>query len=70
MPDIYGSVSALSTMAQLHCLVGVPRNSVFHDIGRQVDLVKETVNALEASEVLVGRKDKDVETQSHGCRRD
>lgn len=59
MPDIYGSVSALSTMAQLHCLVGVPRNSVFHDIQRQVDLVKETVNALAASEVLVGRNDKE-----------
>lgn len=58
MPDIYGSVSALSTMAQLHCLVGVPRNSVFHDIQRQVDLVVETYKALEESEVLIGRKDK------------
>jgi hypothetical protein len=58
MPDIYGSVSALSTMAQLHCLVGVPRNSVFHDVYRQIDLVKETFKALEESEVLVGRKDK------------
>lgn len=58
MPDIYGSVSALSTMAQLHCLVGVPRNSVFHDIKRQVDLVVQTFKALEESEVLVGRSDK------------
>src|SRR5258708_2587607 len=58
MPDIYGSVSALSTMAQLHCLVGVPRNSVFNDIGRQVDLVKDTFTALKESEVLVGRPDK------------
>ena len=58
MPDIYGSVSALSTMAQLHCLVGVPRNSVFHDIARQVDLVKDTFKALEESEVLIGRSDK------------
>lgn len=57
MPDIYGSVSALSTMAQLHCLVGVPRNSVFHEIRRQVDLVKETFNALRESEVLIGRGD-------------
>src|SRR5258706_2673712 len=54
MPDIYGSVSALSTMAQLHCLVGVPRNSVFHDVYRQIDLVKETFKALEESEVLIG----------------
>lgn len=58
MPDIYGSVSALSTMAQLHCLVGVPRNSVFHDVYRQIDLVKETFRALEESEVLIGRRDK------------
>jgi len=58
MPDIYGSVSALSTMAQLHCLVGVPRNSVFQDIKRQADLVMETHKALEESEVLIGRKDK------------
>lgn len=58
MPDIYGSVAALSTMAQLHCLVGVPRNSVFHDIQRQVDLVTETYKALENSEVLIGRSDK------------
>ncbi|MEP7167141.1 MAG: IMP dehydrogenase [Candidatus Woesebacteria bacterium] len=59
MPDIYGSVSALSTMAQLHSLVGVPRNSVFHDIGRQVDLVLQTHQALQASEVLIGRSDKE-----------
>jgi hypothetical protein len=59
MPDIYGSVSALSTMAQLHCLVGVPRNSVFHDVARQVDLVRQTHQALEESEVLIGRSDKE-----------
>lgn len=58
MPDVYGSVSALSTMAQLHCLVGVPRNSVFHDVYRQIDLVKETFKALEESEVLFGRADR------------
>lgn len=58
MPDIYGSVSALSTMAQLHCLVGIPRNSVFQDVKRQVVLVKDTFQALEESEVLLGRKDK------------
>lgn len=58
MPDIYGSVSALSTMAQLHCLVGVPRNSVFHDVFRQIDIVKQTFKALEESEVLIGRKDR------------
>lgn len=58
MPDIYGSVSALSTMAQLHCLVGIPRNSVFQDVQRQADLVTETIKALNNSPVLLGRKDK------------
>lgn len=59
MPDIYGSVSALSTMAQCHCLVGVPRNGVFNNIQRQVDLVHEVWNALEESEVLIGRTPKE-----------
>ena len=59
MPDIYGSVSAISTMAQCHCLVGVPRNGPFSKIQRQVDLVKETWNALHESEVLVGRSAND-----------
>lgn len=67
MPDIYGSVSAISTMAQLHSLVGVPRNSVFANISRQVALVKEVIKALETSEVLIGRSDKKwlLETWKH-----
>lgn len=59
MPDIYGSVSAIATMAQCFCLVGVPRNGVFHVIERQVDLVKEVWKALKESEVLIGRSDDD-----------
>jgi hypothetical protein len=59
MPDIYGSVSALSTMAQSHCLVGVPRNGPFNSIQRQVDLVCETWNALQESKVLLGRSKAD-----------
>lgn len=59
MPDVYGSVSAIATMAQCHSLVGVPRNGVFHNIQRQVDLVKEVWNALKDSEVLIGRSDRD-----------
>lgn len=59
MPDIYGSVSALATMAQSHCLVGVPRNGPFTTIQRQVDLVTETWKALRDSEVLLGRNTKE-----------
>lgn len=55
MPDIYGSVYAISTMAQCQCLVGVPRNGPFSEIKRQVDLVKQVWNALKESEVLIGR---------------
>ncbi len=55
MPDVYGSVYAISTMAQCHSLVGVPRNGPFHEIKRQVDLVKEVWKALKESEVLIGR---------------
>lgn len=55
MPDVYGSVYAISTMAQCLCLVCAPRNGPFSDIKRQVDLVKEVWNALRESEVLIGK---------------
>lgn len=57
MPDVYGSVYAISTMAQCLCLVGVPRNGPFSDIKRQADLVSEVWNALRESEVLIGKKE-------------
>jgi hypothetical protein len=59
MPDTFGSVSAISTMAQCLSLVCVPRNGPFHDIQRQVDLVLEVWNALSESEVLLGRSPAD-----------
>ncbi|MBI5151764.1 MAG: IMP dehydrogenase [Candidatus Pacebacteria bacterium] len=59
MPDIYGSVSAIATMAQCLCLVGVPRNGPFHVIQRQVDLVREVWKALKESEVLLDRSKED-----------
>ncbi len=59
MPDIYGSVYALSTMAQCHCLTGVPRNGPLRDIKRQQDLIKEVWKALGESEVLHGRSASD-----------
>lgn len=55
MPDVWGSVYAISTMAQCLSLVGVPRNGPFNDIARQADLAKEVFKALEESEVLLGR---------------
>jgi len=55
MPDIYGSVYALSTMAQCHSLTGVPRNGPLSDITRQQELIKQVWNALEESEVLQGK---------------
>jgi hypothetical protein len=59
MPDIYASVYALSTMAQCHCLTGVPRNGPLENINRQQDLIKEVWNALSETEVLVGRTKSD-----------
>lgn len=55
MPDIYSSVYALSTMAQCHCLSGVPRNGPLSNITRQQDLIKQVWTALSQSEVLLGR---------------
>jgi hypothetical protein len=55
MPDVWGSVYSISTMAQCLSLVGVPRNGPFNEIKRQADLAKEVFNALEESEVLIGR---------------
>jgi len=52
MPDVFGSVSSISTMAQCLSLVCVPRNGPFSEIKRQVDLVKEVWHALQKSEVL------------------
>lgn len=59
MPDIYSSVYALSTMAQCHCLTGVPRNGPLSDIKRQQSLIKEVWKALDESEVLIGRSRSD-----------
>ncbi len=59
MPDIYGSVYALSTMVQCHSLSCIPRNGHLSDIKRQQVLVKEVWSALAESEVLVGRTAKE-----------
>lgn len=61
MPDVWGSVYAISTMAQCQSLVGVPRNGPFSDVKRQAALVSEVFKALEESEVLLGKTKKDRE---------
>ncbi len=55
MPDVWGSVYAISTMAQCLSLVGVPRNGPLSDIKRQAAVVTEVFKALSESEVLIGR---------------
>jgi len=55
MQDVWGSVYAISTMAQCLCLTGVPRNGPFSKIERQADLAKEVFRALSESEVLLDR---------------
>lgn len=55
MPDVWGSVYAIATMAQCLSLVGVPRNGPFSETQRQADLIKAVFAALEKSEVLHGR---------------
>ncbi len=59
MPDIYASVYALSTMAQCHCLTGVPRNGPLANITRQQDIIKQVWTALSESEVLLDRSPSD-----------
>lgn len=54
-PECWGSAPALATMAQVHSLVGVPRDGLFTDIQRQADLAKKAFEWLEKSPVLVGR---------------
>ncbi len=55
MPDVWGSVYAISTMAQCLSLVGVPRNGPLSDVKRQAAMVIEVFKALSESEVLIGR---------------
>jgi hypothetical protein len=54
-PECWGSAAAQATMAQVHSLVGVPRDGLFNDTQRQVDLARKAFEWLEKSPVLVGR---------------
>ena len=57
MPDVFGAPAALSTMAMCHGLAGVPRNGVFSEVVRQVDLVVATFEFMRTEALLAGRSD-------------
>ncbi|HEX7018232.1 MAG TPA: IMP dehydrogenase [Patescibacteria group bacterium] len=59
-PDIWGSVPAVASMAQAHCLAGIPRDGFFTDPYRQVDFAVKVFEWLEKSPVLEGRTAADV----------
>lgn len=58
MPDIFGAPAALATAAACQALVCVPRNGIFSDSNRQVELVKATYEWMELEPILNDRKDR------------
>jgi hypothetical protein len=58
MPDVFGSVPAIATMAASHSLVCLPRNACFVDINRQADLASAAMDWLRAEPILDGRPDR------------
>lgn len=58
-PECWGSAPALAVMAQVHSLVGIPRDGFFTDIQRQVDLAKKALEWLEKSPVLIDRPQRE-----------
>lgn len=59
MPDVFGSVPAIATMAACHSLVCLPRNSKFVDIQRQADLASAAIEWLRDEPMLQWREDRD-----------
>jgi IMP dehydrogenase / GMP reductase domain len=58
MPDVFGSVPAIATMAASHSLVCIPRNASLVDIKRQADLASAALNWLRDEPILNGRVDR------------
>lgn len=58
MPDVFGAPAALATVAMCHALACVPRNGVFADVKRQVDLVKATFVWMKQEEFIQNRTDR------------
>lgn len=55
-PDIWGSTSAIASMAMSHALCGVPRDGFYSNPTRQADLAKSVFTMLEKSPVLIGKE--------------
>ena len=60
MPDVFGSVPAIATMAASHSLVCLPRNAVFVDIRRQADLASAALDWLREEPFLDNRPDREL----------
>jgi hypothetical protein len=60
MPDVFGSVPAIATMAASHSLVCLPRNSVFVDIERQADLASRAIDWLRNEPLLSWHSDREL----------
>jgi hypothetical protein len=54
-PEVWGSIPAIAHMVQTHSLCGLPRDGLFANVTRQVDLAKGVFEWLAKSPVLVGR---------------
>jgi hypothetical protein len=61
-PECWGSAPAIAHMAEAHSLVGVPRDGLFSDIQRQVDLAKKSFEWIENSPTLLGRSSEEKAT--------
>lgn len=55
-PDIWGNAIGVASMAQSHCLTGIPRDGFFADIERQADYARKVFELLAHSPVLFGRE--------------
>src|SRR5438105_4583090 len=60
MPDVFGSVPSIATMAASHSLVCLPRNAVFVDIRRQADLASAALDWLRDEPLLNDRPDREL----------
>ncbi len=58
MPDVFGAPAALATVAMTHALANVPRNGVFSQLKRQVDLIEAVFAWMESEEMLNERADR------------
>ena len=61
MPDCWGSVSAISTMAASHCLCGIPKDGPYDNVEKQVRLAEGVFDFLEnTAETVLGKENKEI----------